>query len=100
MKGFGAFLLAAAMIALSASPATAQSGTGWGVYGGDQANTRYNGLSKVNTSNAQQLKVAWAPRHGGVEGETPRRPVGAIRSAAAGPRSPGRWPRCDADASF
>jgi alcohol dehydrogenase (cytochrome c) len=69
MKRFGSLLLVAVVIALSASAATAQSGTGWGVYGGDEANTRFSRLSKINTSNVQQLKVAWALQLGSLRSQ-------------------------------
>jgi alcohol dehydrogenase (cytochrome c) len=69
MQRLGTLLLVALMIALSASTVTGQSGIGWGVYGGDEANTRFSRLSKINTSNVQQLKVAWALQLGSLRSQ-------------------------------
>ncbi|HEY7038308.1 MAG TPA: PQQ-dependent dehydrogenase, methanol/ethanol family [Methylomirabilota bacterium] len=51
------------------SIAAADSGAAWGVYGGDTANTRYSTLSRINTSNVQQLRVAWALQLGSVRSQ-------------------------------
>jgi glucose dehydrogenase len=51
------------------SIAAADSGAAWGVYGGDTANTRYSTLTKINTSNVQQLRVAWALQLGSVRSQ-------------------------------
>jgi alcohol dehydrogenase (cytochrome c) len=69
MKPFGSLLVLAALVVFPASVVTAQSGSGWGVYGGDQANTRYSALSKISTSNVQQLKVAWALQLGSLRSQ-------------------------------
>jgi PQQ-dependent dehydrogenase (methanol/ethanol family) len=51
------------------SIAAADSGAAWGVYGGDTANTRYSTLSRINTGNVQQLRVAWALQLGSVRSQ-------------------------------
>jgi alcohol dehydrogenase (cytochrome c) len=52
-----------------ASPGAAQTGAGWGVYGGDMANTRYSTLTRINASNVSQLKVAWALQLGSLRSQ-------------------------------
>lgn len=51
------------------SISAADSGAAWGVYGGDTANTRYSNLTKINTGNVQQLRVAWALQLGSVRSQ-------------------------------
>ena len=48
-----------AVLALSAGAGLAESGKEWRVSGGDFANTRYSTLDQINTSNVDQLSVAW-----------------------------------------
>jgi quinoprotein glucose dehydrogenase len=38
----------------------ANSDTGWPVYGGNLAGQRYSGLTQINRSNIDQLRVAWS----------------------------------------
>lgn len=70
MKAFAALLVIATLVLASlASPASAQTGAVWGVYGGDTANTRYSTLSQVNASNVGRLKVAWALQLGSLRSQ-------------------------------
>ena len=69
-KRFGSWLLLVGLASLHlASTACAQAGNAWSVYGGDMANTRYSTLTKVNTSNVNQLKVAWALQLGSLRSQ-------------------------------
>jgi len=64
-------LLAASLFAASLLPlsAAAQSQKEWNTYGGDQSNTRFSGLAQINTSNVQNLKVAWVAQLGSLEAQ-------------------------------
>ena len=62
-------LLSVLVLLCLTSVAGAESGAAWGVYGGDTANTRYSTLAKINTSNVQQLSVAWALQLGSVRSQ-------------------------------
>ena len=61
-------VLSAALI-LAASSAWAQSGSGWPMYGGDYANTRYSSLNQIDTSNVGRLRVAWMRSLGTLESQ-------------------------------
>jgi PQQ-dependent dehydrogenase (methanol/ethanol family) len=68
MKQSNRGLLLAALLAVSlAAPAAAQ--TGWDVYGGTSANTRYSALSQVTSGNVKSLKVAWALQLGSIRSQ-------------------------------
>ncbi len=54
-----AFGLLGAMLTLVAGPGLAESGKEWTVAGGDYGNTRYSSLDQIDTSNVDQLSVAW-----------------------------------------
>jgi PQQ-dependent dehydrogenase (methanol/ethanol family) len=70
MKTFAALLMIAAlMLAGLASPVAAQTGATWGVYGGDNANTRYSTLNQINATNVGRLKVAWALQLGSLRSQ-------------------------------
>ena len=70
MKAFAALLVISTLVLTGvASPASAQTGAVWGVYGGDIANTRYSTLSQVNASNVGRLKVAWALQLGSLRSQ-------------------------------
>lgn len=59
-------LLAMAVVATTASGALAD---GWGVYGGDNGNTRYSPSKQVNTENVSNLKVAWTLQLGSLRSQ-------------------------------
>jgi alcohol dehydrogenase (cytochrome c) len=64
-------VLATSAIVLAASlvvPASAQN-TGWPVYGGDIANTRYSALDRITPANVGKLKVAWALQLGSLRSQ-------------------------------
>ena len=61
-------VLSVALLAV-VSPAGAQSGNGWPMYGGDYANTRYSSLNQINTGNVGRLKVAWIRSLGSLESQ-------------------------------
>jgi alcohol dehydrogenase (cytochrome c) len=70
MKTFAALLVIPALVLAGlASPADAQTGAVWGVYGGDSANTRYSTLTQVNASNVGRLRVAWALQLGSLRSQ-------------------------------
>jgi len=69
MKAFAALLVTLTVLAGLASPAAAQTGAVWGVYGGDSANTRYSTLTQINASNVGRLKVAWALQLGSLRSQ-------------------------------
>lgn len=58
----------AVMLAFAWS-AVAQGQGGWITYGGDPGNTRYSTLNQINTSNVQNLKVAWVLQLGSLEAQ-------------------------------
>jgi alcohol dehydrogenase (cytochrome c) len=43
--------------------------TGWPVYGGDTANTRYSALDRITAANVGKLKVAWALQLGSLRSQ-------------------------------
>ncbi|MBZ5859184.1 outer membrane protein assembly factor BamB family protein [Flavihumibacter profundi] len=53
---FGMF---AAMPSCKESTPASTSSKGWEIYGGSKEGTRYSDLSQVDTSNVQQLEIAW-----------------------------------------
>src|SRR5690242_20552574 len=57
------------VLALTAPPASAQSGNEWAMYGGDYANTRYSTLSQINTGNVDRLRVKWLRSLGTLESQ-------------------------------
>ena len=67
-RTLAASVLSAALI-LAASSAWAQSGSGWLMYGGDYANTRYSSLNQIDTSNVGRLRVAWMRSLGTLESQ-------------------------------
>jgi len=70
MKAFAALLVTLTLVLAGlASPAAAQTGAVWGVYGGDSANTRYSTLTQINASNVGRLKVAWALQLGSLRSQ-------------------------------
>jgi len=70
MKTLAALLvIGALMLAGVASPVAAQTGATWGVYGGDNANTRYSTLNQINATNVGRLKVAWALQLGSLRSQ-------------------------------
>jgi len=70
MKTLAALLvIGALMLAGLASPVAAQTGATWGVYGGDNANTRYSTLNQINATNVGRLKVAWALQLGSLRSQ-------------------------------
>ncbi len=70
MTRLGSSVLCSLLFSLwLASTALGQAGATWGVYGGDTANTRYSTLSRINTANVQQLKVAWALQLGSLRSQ-------------------------------
>jgi alcohol dehydrogenase (cytochrome c) len=70
MKTFAALLVIGALtLAGLASPVAAQTGATWGVYGGDNANTRYSTLNQINATNVGRLKVAWALQLGSLRSQ-------------------------------
>ena len=70
MKTLAALLvIGALMLAGVASPVAAQTGATWGVYGGDNANTRYSTLNQINATNVARLKVAWALQLGSLRSQ-------------------------------
>jgi len=70
MKTCAALLVTSALVLAGlVSPASAQTGAVWGVYGGDSANTRYSTLTQVNASNVGRLKVAWALQLGSLRSQ-------------------------------
>src|SRR5499433_1862559 len=70
MKAFAALLVTLTLVLAGlASPAAAQTGAVWGVYGGDSANTRYSTLAQINASNVGRLKVAWALQLGSLRSQ-------------------------------
>src|SRR6058998_108067 len=70
MKTFAALLVTSVlMLAGFASPVAAQTGAAWGVYGGDNANTRYSTLNQITASNVGRLKVAWALQLGSLRSQ-------------------------------
>jgi PQQ-dependent dehydrogenase (methanol/ethanol family) len=52
-----------------ATAASAETGPGWPVYGGDPGNTRFSTLSQINTGNVDRLKVAWALQLGSLRSQ-------------------------------
>ncbi len=62
-----------AVLALAGSalalPGLAGAQQDWKVYGGDSANTRFSRLDQVNSSNVQNLKVAWALQLGSLRSQ-------------------------------
>jgi PQQ-dependent dehydrogenase (methanol/ethanol family) len=70
MKTFAARLVTSALVfAGLVSPAAAQTGAAWAVYGGDNANTRYSTLTQINAVNVGRLKVAWALQLGSLRSQ-------------------------------
>ena len=70
MKTCAALLVTSALVLAGlVSPASAQTGAVWSVYGGDNANTRYSTLTQVNASNVGRLKVAWALQLGSLRSQ-------------------------------
>src|SRR3954447_1933444 len=69
--GFMALLCASAMltVGLNTPQLKAQEDVNWRYYGNDQANTRFQNIDQITTSNASQLKVAWV-FHTGVSDST------------------------------
>ena len=65
----GVLVASAAIVLTSAHSAAAQGQSGWPVYGGDTANTRYSPLKQINTGNVQHLKVAWVLQLGSLEAQ-------------------------------
>lgn len=58
-------LVAAPVIAFTATPAIAQSpSTGWPAYGRDAGGTRYAPISEIDSANVSQLRLAWIARTG------------------------------------
>jgi len=57
------------LIVVTATPAWAQSGNEWTMYGGDYANTRYSTLNKINTGNVSRLRVKWLRSLGSLESQ-------------------------------
>jgi alcohol dehydrogenase (cytochrome c) len=53
-------LLSPVVLGLTLGIATGASAQGWGVYGGDDGNTRYSESKQVNNGNVSKLKVQWA----------------------------------------
>src|SRR5262245_11575926 len=68
MKRVSPLLSLIALLGL-VSTAAAESGAAWSVYGGDTANTRYSTLTRINTGNVNQLRVAWALQLGSVRSQ-------------------------------
>ena len=70
-RGYVALLCASAMltIGLNTPQLKAQEDVNWRYYGNDLANTRFQNIDQVTTSNASQLKVAWV-FHTGVTDST------------------------------
>src|SRR5262249_762040 len=56
---------------LPAAPsfAFAEASNEWPHYGGDQSNTRYSGLSQINTGNVSTLHVVWMHSLGSLESQ-------------------------------
>jgi PQQ-dependent dehydrogenase (methanol/ethanol family) len=70
MKTFAIRLVVSALVLVGlASPAAAQTGAAWAVYGGDNANTRYSTLNQINAANVGRLKVAWALQLGSLRSQ-------------------------------
>ena len=65
-RGFpAARFLGLCLLAVVTSPLSAQAGAGngeWRTYGGDLGNTRYSALDQINSSNFNQLQIAWSFR--------------------------------------
>jgi PQQ-dependent dehydrogenase (methanol/ethanol family) len=57
------------LIVVTATPAWAQSGNEWTMYGGDYANTRYSTLNQINTGNVSRLRVKWLRSLGSLESQ-------------------------------
>jgi len=68
MSGRAILLSGIAALAVAGS-AFAQSGAEWTVYGGDNGNTRFSTLKKVNTGNVKNLTVAWALQLGSLRSQ-------------------------------
>jgi len=70
MKTFAIRLVVSALVLVGlASPAAAQTGAAWAVYGGDNANTRYSTLNQINAASVGRLKVAWALQLGSLRSQ-------------------------------
>ena len=64
-----AMTLLSILIVVTATPAWAQSGNEWTMYGGDYANTRYSTLNQINTGNVSRLRVKWLRSLGSLESQ-------------------------------
>src|SRR5213595_3665330 len=62
-------VLTVALAVVSASPAGAQAGNEWSMYGADYANTRYSALDQISTKNVRELRVAWIRSLGSLEAQ-------------------------------
>ena len=62
-------VLTVALAVVSASPAGAQAGNEWSMYGADYANTRYSALDQISTKNVRELRVAWIRSLGSLESQ-------------------------------
>src|SRR5438105_725097 len=62
-------VLTLALAVVSASPAGAQAGKEWSMYGADYGNTRYSALDQISTKNVRKLRVAWIRSLGSLESQ-------------------------------
>src|SRR5439155_24332686 len=62
-------VLTVALAVVSASPAGAQAGKEWSMYGADCADTRYSALEQISTKIVRELRVAWIRSLGSLEAQ-------------------------------